>query len=444
MTALYSRLLYKLRQFLRLSPDPSIHPQVREHFRRNFFVNTMDGAFWMLGDSFVSVATILPVFASTLTDSPIIIGLVPALINAGWFIPQLFMAGYVKQLPRKLPFARIMAAVERAPFLLLPLTAFLLPWLPKSVALILFIIGVTLRGFASGMVALPWQEVIASVIPSAVRSRFFGISRTLARIFAVFGSVAASLILGAFPYPNNYGISFLLGAVFIWVSFFFFIRTIEPDPLPTVNDKVEVKKKLISIDLSDFKSILKRDVNFRKYLASRSLFQLGNMATSFFAVYGIKQFSLGDQQAGIFSAFLFTSSIFGFFLWGIFGDRIGPRMILIISDLLQLVVLVLAILAPAVWFFYLVFLILGFAQAGLIIGELILGMELGTEEDRPTYLGLARTIPGIFILIAPIIGGTLVNWIGYRMMFVIAIFMTVVGIIYLLLLRERKQLSTQV
>jgi MFS family permease len=232
--------------------------------------------------------------------------------------------------------------------------------------------------------------------------------------------------------------------VFIWVSFFFFIRTIEPDPLPTVNDKVEVKKKLITIDLSDFKSILKRDVNFRKYLASRSLFQLGNMATSFFAVYGIKQFSLGDQQAGIFSAFLFTSSIFGFFLWGIFGDRIGPRMILIISDLLQLVVLVLAILAPAVWFFYLVFLILGFAQAGLIIGELILGMELGTEEDRPTYLGLARTIPGIFILIAPIIGGTLVNWIGYRMMFVIAIFMTVVGIIYLLLLRERKQLSSQV
>jgi MFS family permease len=87
---------------------------------------------------------------------------------------------------------------------------------------------------------------------------------------------------------------------------------------------------------------------------------------------------------------------------------------------------------------------LGFAQAGLIIGELILGMELGTEEDRPTYLGLARTIPGIFILIAPIIGGTLVNWIGYRMMFVIAIFMTVVGIIYLLLLRERKQLSSQV
>lgn len=182
----------------------------------------------MLGESFVSVYTILPVFASTLTDSAIVIGLVPALLNAGWFIPQILMAGYVKRLPQKMPFAKIMGFVERLPYIFLSLTAFLLPWISREAAVILFLFVMAWRGFAGGMVALPWQEVIASVIPSPVRSRFFGFSRTLGRILSVLGSAVTTVILALVSYPNNYGISFVIGGVFIWASLLFFIQTKEP------------------------------------------------------------------------------------------------------------------------------------------------------------------------------------------------------------------------
>jgi len=100
------RIIKNIRKFLRLSPDQSVNPEVRKHFKRNFITNTLDGAFWLMGDSFISVETILPVFASTLTDSAVLIGLVPALFQAGWFIPQFFMAGQVKKLKQKLPFAK--------------------------------------------------------------------------------------------------------------------------------------------------------------------------------------------------------------------------------------------------------------------------------------------------------------------------------------------------
>ncbi len=139
----------------------------------------MDGAFWLLAESFVSVNTIMPVFASTLTDSAILIGLVPALINAGWFLPQLFMAGYVHRLKRKLPFALTMAAVERIPYFVFPLAAYLLHWIPVTTALWLFMLVVAWRGFASGFVALPWQVVIADVIPGPVRSRFLALDEQL-------------------------------------------------------------------------------------------------------------------------------------------------------------------------------------------------------------------------------------------------------------------------
>ena len=163
-------------------------PDVRRHFKRNFIYNMLDGAAWLVGESFVSVNTILPVFANTLTHSAILIGLVPALINAGWYLPQLFMAGYVHRLKRKLRFTLAMAVVERIPYFIFPLTAYLLHWIPVTTAIWLFMFVVAWRGFASGMVALPWQVVVAEVIPGPVRSRFFGIGRMFGRVLGVGGS----------------------------------------------------------------------------------------------------------------------------------------------------------------------------------------------------------------------------------------------------------------
>ena len=54
------------KNFLRLPTDKSINPEVQIHFKRNFIVNVVDAILWMLGESFVSVYTILPVFSQHL------------------------------------------------------------------------------------------------------------------------------------------------------------------------------------------------------------------------------------------------------------------------------------------------------------------------------------------------------------------------------------------
>lgn len=426
------RVSQSIKNFFRLPTTYSIHHQVRVNFRRNFIVNTLDASLWLMGDSFLSVNTILPVFASTLTDSPILIGLVPALIHAGWLIPQLFLAGHVKRLTKKLPFTLKMGIIERIPFVVLPLAAYLLHWISKETALWVFMLIILWRGIAGGMVALPWQELIATIIPSPVRSRFFGVSRTIGRICGVIGSIIAGWILAELSYPNNFAVVFLIGAVFIGFSFVFLSMTVEPEPrkVPEHNLTDETPKAPF-IDIDAFKKILNNDSNFRRYLTSRSLFQMGNMAIGFFAVFGIQRFSLADEHAAVFTGLIFISSILGFFVWGVIGDWVGPRKILIISDLLQVFVLILAFLAPGLWAIYAVFVIFGFVQTGHIIGEMILGMELGSEEDRPVYMGLSRSIPGVFILIAPLIGGAIVGWLGYQNMFLIALIFVLGGIILL-------------
>lgn len=416
-----------LRSFLGLPPELEVHPQVRGHFKRNFIVNTFDGVFWTLAESFVSVSAIMPVFASTLTDSAILIGLVPALIQAGWFIPQIFLAGYVNRLSRKLPFARSMAMVERLPYFLFPITAFLLHWVPKSVVIWIFMVVVALRGVASGMIALPWQEVVATIIPKPVRGRFFGVGRTLGRVFAVGGSAAAGLILAKVAYPNNFALSFLFGMFFMWVSYFFFAASIEPEPDVKEIEQPEPIEKPRFLDLPAFRQILEEDHNLRRYILSRIFFQMGSMAAGFYAVYGIQRFNLQDQQAAVFSGLLFASGIVGFMIWGVVGDRFGPRNILLVSDLAQTIVLILALIAPSIWVYYLIFIFYGFAQAGYMVGEMLMGMGLGPVSQRSLYIGLVRTVPGIFILVAPLIGGAIVQSIGYPVMFITALAFGIVG-----------------
>jgi len=432
------RISQPLKHFLRLPVDQQINQEVRLYFKRNFINNSMDGIFWLFGESFVSVNTILPVFAASLTDSPLIIGLVPALINAGWFIPQLLMAGYVQRLSRKMPFARLMAIVERLPYLVLPLTAYLLNWIPENLALLFFVFVIALRGLASGMVALPWQEVIASVIPSPVRSRFFGVSRTIGRMMGVVGSVITGFVLATLAYPNNFALSFLIGAIFIWVSFFFFSKTIEPTVEKGEPENSLIADKQIWKDFGAYKKILQHDLNFGKYLSSRIFFQLSSMAIAFLAVFGIQQYGLSDEQAAIFTGIIFFSGTIGFIVYSLIGDRLGPRKILLMADSLQAIVLLLALINPGVWSIYVLFLILGFAQSGYIIGELIIAMELGPNEQRPIYIGLARTLPGVFILIAPLIGGFIVGQFSYQSMFFVALLFSLCGILLLLSVKDRK------
>lgn len=420
--------MHYLRSFLRLPPDLDVKPNVRQHFKRNFIVNMMDGAFWLLAESFVSVNTILPVFASTLTDSAILIGLVPALINAGWFLPQLFMAGYVHRLKRKLPFALTMAAVERIPYFVFPLAAYLLHWIPVTTAIWLFMLVVAWRGFASGFVALPWQVVVADVIPGPVRSRFFGIGRTIGRTLAVGGAAISGLILSNVAYPDNFALSFLIGMVFMWVSYFFFSRTVEPESEDGEDLPEENTVKSPLLDLVYFKRIWQGDHNFRRYVISRIFFQLGSMAAGFYAVYGIQHFNLPDQQAAVFSGLLFAGGMAGFLVWGVVGDRFGARNILLTSDLMQTLVLIIALVSPAIWVYNLIFLVYGIAQSGYMIGEMLMGMGLGPESERSLYLGLVRTIPGLFVLIAPLIGGAIVEAVNYPVMFIIALGLGLVGV----------------
>lgn len=183
-----TRIRYLLSNLFRIRPEDNVPSSVARNFRHNVIVNTLDISFFFMADSFWNINTIMPVFAATLTDNPFIIGLMPAIVNAGWFLPQMFIASRVNRTPKILPLSIRLGFLERLPYLFFAILALAVPRVGKPVALILLILIMSWRGVAGGLSALPWQEVMARVIPLSHRARFFGFSR-------VFGQAAGILAL---------------------------------------------------------------------------------------------------------------------------------------------------------------------------------------------------------------------------------------------------------
>lgn len=435
---MFNRIRYLVSNIFRIRPEDNVPESVAKNFRHNALINTLDISFFFMSDSFWNINTIMPVFAATLTDNPFLIGLMPAIVNAGWFLPQMFIASRVTHTRKILPLSIRLGIVERIPYLFFPFLALAIPYIGKSTALILLILLTTWRGLAGGMAALPWQEVMARVIPISHRGRFFGFSRVFGQGAGILGSVVTGLILANLSYPRNYALGFGVAVIIQWLSFASYIQNREPEPEQVnqlVSDPEPSPAKKPAIDFSMFGQILKKDVNFRLYLVARSISFIGNMATAFIAVYAIKTFNLPDEQAAVFTGVILASGVLGYAFWGAVGDRIGPKKIVVLSFICWFAALLVAIVSKSIWLYYLVFALFGLYHSGIGVGDSMLIMELGDESLRPTYLGMGRTLTGFFLLLAPILAGLLVGKFDYIVMFIVSAFF--IAIATLLMIRVK-------
>ena len=386
--------------------------------RRNVIVNVLDAGMWLFGISFMSTTTILPVFVRHLTDSPLLIGLIPAILDMGWFLPQLVIAPYV-QGRRQYGIVLVLGLIERIPFIVFPLLLWLWPALASAslLSLLVFFGLLVLRAFGSGIVAAPWQEFIARIIPLPIRGRFFSAQQLVGNVLALGGAALAAVVLERYPYPTNFTICFGIGAASLMVSWGFLALSREP----AVEDAPAAHNRFNRAYITRLREILQTDHNFRAFLLSRACAYMGTMALGFLAVAAITRFNLSDAQAAIFTTLMIVGGTLGNVCWGPLADRIGYKLVLWIGTVLWMLALLLAVVGTVVEVTYVVFVLVGMSSAASIVADLGIVMEFGTAEERPTYVGLARTITAPFLAIAPLLGGLIAQFTSYRMLMLAAL-----------------------
>lgn len=400
--------------------------QVQRDYKHNFIVNAMDGASYWFGYSFISPTIILPLYISHFTSNPLIFSLIPFLNTAGFMVPQLFTANFVERSARKKFFPVNMGFfLERMPIFMLTVTAALFAKNQPSLALALFLICFIWYTAGAGTVIVGWNDMIAKIIPVDKRGRFFGITNFVGNTSGILGALAVPILLteGHYPFPNGFVMAFSVASVLIFMSWVFLALTKEP---PLMLNKPHVSQRQY---LRSLPQVLHNDSNFLHYLIFQIIFNISGMANGFLIVYSSKTWHLTDSQASGYVIAMQIGQSLATLFFGFLADRKGHKLGLEMCALISAVSFGMSFLAPSPLWFYPVFFLRGVTQGINVISGTTIVMEFSSPEDRPTYIGLANTIPGIAGCISPLIGGWLAGITSYPVTFALSAVIGLAGYI---------------
>lgn len=404
---------------LRLSSE--VAAEVERNYRWNFTVNMLDGTAFWFGLNTISSATIIPLYVSKLSDSTVLIGLVAVLAQAGWLLPQLFVAGLVERLPRKKPMViNVGFFTERLPTWLWPLSALLVPFSPIA-ALVLFFAGFAWHHLGAGVIGPAWQDMIARCFPVNRRGRYFGTTTFIGTGVGALGALLSGWLLETYPFPFNFAYIFLIAAIAINVSWAFLSLTREPvQPAePSPHAPPRLWGKLVAI--------VKADVNFRNYLIARITLAFGSMGLGFVTVAAVQRLNVSDITVGLFTVALLVGQTTGNLLAGWLADRFGHKGPLEAAGLCAAAAFGLVWLEPGVDWYFLAFGLLGISVGASIVSGLLIVLEFSRPEQRPTYVGIANTGVGVGSAIAPLVGGWLAG-ASYGWLFALSALVSVASV----------------
>lgn len=408
-----------------MEPPETQDRAVKRNLPFNFRVNLIDGAFFGFAIGFASFTTIIPLFVATLTNSAILIGLIPAIHNVGWQVPQLFVAPRITRQSLYKPLVVLLTIHERVPFLGLAIVALAIPRISTQLALVFIFLLLIWQGLGGGLSAAPWQSMIGKIIPAEMRGTFFGIQSSAANLLASISAVIAGWIIQQIRSPYNFSLTYFLAFIAMGISWIFLNLTRESPHTP----QDELNRNNF---WNETRKIMNQDRNFRWFLAVRMTSQLAVMGTAFYTVYAVQFLGMTAFQVGILTSVLMGAQIIANPVMGWLGDRWKHRNVMIIGVFASVISSILAWWATSSPWFYLVFILTGITNVAIWTIALAMIQEFGSLDQRPAYIGMSNTLIAPFTIFAPFLGGWIADSYGYQVTFITSAFF---GILTLILLQ---------
>lgn len=396
-----------------------------QHWKRNFWLGVINGILFKVGITFSHPSTVLAVFLTKLTGSEFYAGVLTAVAGLGWFLPPMFVAGWVESLPRKLPLYTHMAFGRALGWLwMIAVVVYVAPISPIYAA-ILFLIGYAVYTVTGGIASLAFTDIFARTVPFRRRGAFWGLRMFWGSVLGIgVGVIVRQVLKGdwGIGFPHNYAL--LLSFAFVtyvlaWLTFFMIHESpVEWTP-PSRSWREQIQTMI---------ELWKQRPDFRQLIKVRLLMDIGLIAAPFYSTYAVVKLGAKPSLLGSFIIAETIGSLLANVLWSILADRKSNLFVLKCSIACAAV--------PSGWVLFLTFLhytlgvsvltlypltyfALAFAGTGIAIAFTNYVLELAEDAHRPTYLALSNaTESGMMLL--PVIGGILLHYTSHSVLFSIA------------------------
>ena len=245
--------------------------------RRRFWRISSAGILFQGGAAATEASTVIAALVHGLTGSPLAVGAAAAIVRYGWLFPQIFVAYLAQRHERRMPFY-MFGAFGRA--ICLALLAGLV-WLGRGLPELVFVAGFfalwTAYAFISGIVAVPYNDIVGRSIPSSRRSRLLAIRFFGGGLLALAVAAVAHELLNRYSFHAGYAAVLFIGALGIMASALFFVSASEP---PVTGLRPAAPKFMTF--LAEGLAVVRQDRRFRFFLYVQWLAGAVSMSLPFY------------------------------------------------------------------------------------------------------------------------------------------------------------------
>ena len=385
--------------------------------KKRFKSVAIAGITFQAGSAAVDSATIISALVYQLSGSSVLVGAVTAILRFGWLFPQLIV-GFLAQKSGSSMRYYVIGAFGRACMMALLAALLLLGgdlplWLLTTLVMLLWVA----YAFISGIVAVPYNDIVARAVPSNLRSRlmatrFFGGGVLALIVIAIADRISASL-----AFPTSYGVIIAMAAALMFASSFVFTAMGEPE----AKGNTAAKPGFFQY-LREGVQVFKQDHTFRLFVYAQWCGGAVLMAMPFYVVQasaagfdlGRVALLLGAQTIGALASNL---------LWGWWGDKLGKVSLLKAIAFGRIfppvAVIALSLLGSGEAVYFVIFFASGALANGLTIAVIGFLMEISPEDQRPAYSGYFNAITAPAFLL-PLLAGVVATWFGLTTVFALS------------------------
>ncbi len=378
------------------------------------------GITFQAGSAAVDSSTIMSALVYQLTGNSVLVGAVTAILRFGWLFPQLIV-GFLAQRAGSSMGYYMIGAFGRATCMALLAAAlyFGAGWPPALLATVVMVLWTT-YAFISGIVAVPYNDIVARSVPSNLRSRLLAVRFFGGGLLALGVVALADRLVGSLPFPASYAAIIAMASLLMFASSTVFTAMGEPE----TGGKGQAKPGFFDY-LREGIEVFHTNSTFRHFVFAQWCGGAVLMAMPFYVVQASNS-GFGLENVALLLGAQTLGALVSNLLWGWWGDSLGKvsllRAIALGRVLPPLAVLALAqtgaetpLLAHAGVFF-----VLGALANGLTIAVIGFLMEISPDDQRPAYSGYFNVITApAFVL--PLLAGVIASLFGLHAVFVISL-----------------------
>lgn len=373
----------------------------------NFFLQFLANSLTKIGDRVASPKTTLAWLLQALGAPAFFTGIIVPIRESGALLPQLFIAGLIRQLPRRKWVWVTGAFLQGLAVTGLGLVAIGLEGTAAGWGVIGLLV---LFSLARGLCSVASKDVLGKTIPKTRRGLLKGLMSSTSGLIAVLagvGLIISGKTGGDGDSINGYAILLFAGGA-LWLLAAAVYSAVREYPGETEgggNAFTEAIKQL---------SVLRKDAGFRNFVVVRSL-AIGSGLSSPFLI-GLAHGELGGTAfwLGMFILVDGLAAMLSSPILGRFADQSSRRLLrqaMLASGCLIVLVIGYSLLSgplvPPTVFFPAAFFILGIIHSAVRLGRKTYLVDMAEGNQRTTYVAVSNTLIGIVLLATGALTGLL-------------------------------------